>query len=433
MCIPSLSARPPGTVGPVQALVFDPALPRLALAAAAARLRPTAALRVAPPLRLRAVAPPALPAPDWVRLRPVVTGVCGSDVRQALLQASADNPLSALVSFPHILGHEVVARVIETGPRATGAEVGRLVAVDPWLGCAARGWSEACPACRGGFPPHCVHVHQPGVGGRCGAGMHLGNVRGLPGGFAEEMVAHTSQCHPLPPTLAVEAAVLADPFAVALHAVARAGEPRGGPTLVLGAGTIGLAVTAVLRRREPDTTVLVTAAWPHLRAAVQRLGARPLPTDPAAVIAACARATRGRLVSPWRGPAWLLGEGAGRVIDTIGTAPTMETALRCLAPHGRIVTVGVGRPRRTETTLTYYKEAEIVGSNGYGRLGPGPGAPHALAVALDLIAEMGDEAGRWCTHRYPMARWRDGFAAAARPQRSGAIKVGLWPGLERTS
>ncbi|HVA22214.1 MAG TPA: zinc-binding dehydrogenase [Candidatus Micrarchaeia archaeon] len=415
----------------MQALVFDPVLPRLLAAGAASRLHPLGALRIAPPLRLREVEPPQLPGPDWARLRPVVTGICGSDLRQALLQASADNPLSGLVSFPHVLGHETVARVVEAGAKAAGLAVGELVAVDPWLGCLARGWGDLCPACRVGFPPHCVHVHQPGPDGRGGGpGMHLGNVRGLPGGFAEEMVAHRSQCHPLPHGVGADAAVLADPVAVALHAVARAGEPRGGPTLVLGAGTVGLAVTAVLRRAEPDTTCLVTAAWPHLHHAVERLGARPLPTAPAAVVAACAAATGARLVSPWRGPAWLLGAGCGRVIDTIGTASTMETALRCLAPHGRIVVVGVGRPRRTETTLTYYKEAEIVGSNGYGRLGPGPA--HALTRALEVIAGLGGEAAAWHTHRFPLAAWRTAFRAAADPRRSGAIKVTLWPGGVRS-
>jgi len=411
--------------------VFDPALPRLVAAGAAARVSPVGALWVLPPLRLREILPPELPGPDWVRLRPEMTGVCGSDVRQALLQASSDNPLSGLVSFPHVLGHEVVARVLEGGPQAAGLRAGELVALDPWLGCIARGWSQLCAACARGFPPHCVHVHQPGPGGRGGPGMHLGNVRGLPGGFAEEMVAHRSQCHPLPPGVTADQAVLADPFAVALHAVARAGEPRGGPTLVLGAGTIGLAVTAVLRRQEPDTPCLVSCAWPHLRSAVLRLGAQPVATDPGAVVAACGRAGGARLVSPWRGPAWLIGGGAGRVIDTIGAASTMETALRCLAPRGRIVVVGVGRPRRTETTLTYYKEAEIVGSNGYGRVADDPHAPHAITRALELIQGLGAEARSWHTHRYPLSRWRDGFLAAARPQHSGAIKVSLMPGGDR--
>ncbi len=358
-------------------------------------------------------------------LRPVVTGICGSDLRQALLEASADNPLSGLVSFPHVLGHEIVARVEPGG--AAEWPPGALVAVDPWLGCVARGWSAVCAACAAGFPPHCAHVHQPGPGGRGGPGMHLGNVRGLPGGFADQMVAHRSQLHALPEGLRPEAAVLADPVAVAVHAVQRAGEPREGPTLVLGAGTIGLAVTAVLRLTEPGTRCLVTAAWGHLRRAVERLGATPLPAAPAAVTAALARETRGRLVTPWHGPAWLLGGGCGRVIDTIGTASTMETALRCLAPRGRIVVVGVGRPQRTETTLTYYKEAEIVGSNGYGRLGSEATAPHAIARALAVIAELGPEALAWHTHRFPLSQWRLAFAAAADPGRSGAIKVSLAP------
>ena len=103
------------------------------------------------------------------------------------------------------------------------------------------------------------------------------------------------------------------------------------------------------------------------------------------------------------------------MIDAVAQAATLATALRVVAARGRIVSVGVARPRRTESTLLYYKEAEVVGSNGYGTAG----IPAALAM-LDAAPERFTP---WLTHTRTLATWREAFEAAMRPGRSGAIKV----------
>ena len=72
----------------MRALVFDPSPSRIVLAGAVSRWRPWLALRGRAPLFLDEVAEPARPGPDWVRLRVVATGICGSDVKEATLQAS---------------------------------------------------------------------------------------------------------------------------------------------------------------------------------------------------------------------------------------------------------------------------------------------------------------------------------------------------------
>ncbi len=406
----------------MRALVFDPASARLPAAALAASLRPTWAIKGPSLLSLRELAEPAVPAPGWLRLRAVRTGICGSDVKEAVLQASSDNPLSGLVSFPHVPGHEIVAQVEEAGDSDLAA--GQLVAVDPWLGCAARGLERLCRACQAGFPPHCWCVPDGGPWGT-GRGMHLGNVRGLPGGFGEVLFAHPSQCHPIPPATPAELAVLADPMAVALHALERAGEPPAGPVLVVGAGTIGLCLTLAARQRWPGAEVFTTAAWGHQVELVQLLGSTALPTRSRLVVEELARRGLGRMARPWRGDPWLLGGGVEVVLDSIGSADTMELSLRSLAPRGRIVVVGVSRAQRTENTLTYYKEANILGSNGYGRSQCPDDPRHLLELAMGLIATHAERVAAWCTHRFPLSRWREGFAAAADPARSGSIKVTL--------
>jgi threonine dehydrogenase-like Zn-dependent dehydrogenase len=400
----------------VLALTFEPRFRTLLLGGVASRVRPEWALVAGGPLGLREVPTPVRPRPDWALLEPLSTGVCGSDVKEALLQASSDNPLSGLVSFPHVPGHEILARVLEP-PQGGGVEAGQLVSVDPWLGCRARGLDQLCPACERGFLPHCSWVRSGGPWGS-GYGMHLGNVRGLPGGFAPRITAHASQLHPLPPALPPELAVLADPVAVALHALDRVeGEPE--MVLVLGAGTIGLSLALGASRRWPRAHLLVTCAWEHQRKLVDSLPGLPLPPAPAAVLQRVAEITGAGMVRPWRGGLWALDSGPDLVLDSIGTSGTVELALRAVRPRGQLVTVGVARPGRAETTLAYFKEVRQVGSNGYGMT---PGG-HQLDLALILLEAERERVPDWITHRFPLRRWRDAFRAAARPDRSGAEKV----------
>jgi threonine dehydrogenase-like Zn-dependent dehydrogenase len=404
-------------------LVFDPRPARLAVAGALSRIDPLWALRAPGPLGLRRLPDPASPGPDWVPLEPIFTGVCGSDVTEATLQADWDNPLSGLVSFPHVMGHEIVARV--TDRAGTDLSPGETVVVNPWLGCAARGLPP-CPACADGMLPLCAHQGEP-LPGVTGSGIHTGNIRGLPGGMGTRMHAHRSQLRRLPDGLEPRAGVLADPLAVGAHAaeqVLGAGHPArsgivggaaaSGVIVVLGAGTIGLAVAASLRRLGAER-VVVSAAWPYQRALVVALGAETISHRPLAVVEHVAKAAGGRLTRPWRGLPWLIAGGAAAVVDAVGSAATAELSLAIVRPGGLVVRVGVGRARRTQATLTYFKEVTVVGSNGYRR--------DDLDVALAMLAG-GEVPWRdWLTHRFPLARWREAFRTAARPQDHAAVKV----------
>jgi threonine dehydrogenase-like Zn-dependent dehydrogenase len=229
------------------------------------------------------------------------------------------------------------------------------------------------------------------------------------------MVAHRSQLHALPAGLEPKAGVLADPLAVASHAVDRACAATGsGPIVVLGAGTIGLCVLAALRHRFPEARPLVTAAWPHSRLRVEALGAVAVAPSPDGVVAAVAGLTGEEPVRPWRGGRWLR-KGAAVVIDTIGSSATLGLALRIAGRRARIVKVGVGRAGRVDWTLAYVKEVDVLGSNGYGR--------GAIPAAVEMLAAGEVPHAGWLTHTFPLAQWRRAFETARRPGRNQAIKV----------
>src|SRR5262249_61731072 len=96
------------------------------------------------PVRIEEIEELPLPAADWVRVRTTFSGLCGSDVKQILLNGSRRNPLTALVSFPHVLGHEAVGRRTDTGER---------VVLNPWLSCVPRGGEPVDSAWRAGGHP----------------------------------------------------------------------------------------------------------------------------------------------------------------------------------------------------------------------------------------------------------------------------------------
>ena len=86
-------------------------------------------------------------------------------------------------------------------------------------------------------------------------GIQTGFCCSTGGGWGETLVAHKSQLHSVPKTLSDEAAVMVEPTASAVHAVAKA-NIDGGTVVVQGAGTMGLLTIAALRQYTNADTIL---------------------------------------------------------------------------------------------------------------------------------------------------------------------------------
>jgi threonine dehydrogenase-like Zn-dependent dehydrogenase len=230
------------------------------------------------PMALQDVPDPVLPAPDWVVLRPRLTGICGSDAKQVFMDMGGDATdfsMTAFISFPQVLGHEVVADVVEVGPAADGVTVGDRVVLQCWLSCAPRGIEPVCPACAAGDYQLCWNFTQGGLA----PGIHTGNSRDATGGFAELLPAHRTQVIPVPDALADEQAVLADPFAVSLHSITRHPPPPDGRALVWGGGALGTSAIAILRALHPDVEVAAVVLHPAQQQLARELGAFVVPAD----------------------------------------------------------------------------------------------------------------------------------------------------------
>lgn len=409
----------------MRAVVADLSTQRYLLTAAAQRL-PRGAGRSAGwgpggILSLVADAPvPALPTADgWVRLRPELSGICGSDVGVA--HAKSSFVLSAFYSAPRqIPGHEMVAIVEEAGPGAAVAEGARVV-VDPVLSCVHRGF-DLCRSCREGFPNVCERFDEPGASG-CRAPT-LGFDAALGGGWGEQVVAHQSQLHPVE-RIPSTRAVLAEPASIALHA-ALLWTRRGDRVVVIGPGTIGLLVTAALRMLHPDLDIIVVSPGEFgSRAAVAAGATRTLPADGQAV-EALAASDGGRVLRPRLTRTPILAQGVDAVFDCVGLTDTLDLALHLLRPTGMLVLVGGAGKQSVDWSLVWNRQITVQGTIN---LGPEQslGGRHTMAQIVDWFADPSYPIDGIVTHTYHLDDWRQGLETASAGPRAECIKAALRP------
>ena len=362
--------------------------------------------------------------PDWVVTRPRLTGICGSDSKQILLdfgESDVDNAMSGFCSFPQVMGHEVVADVVALGPEARGLEVGQRVVLNPWLSCAPRGISPLCPACQAGDLSLCWNFTT----GTISAGIHTGVSSDATGGYADLMPAHTSMLFPVPDGIGDEDAVFADPFAVSLHAVTRHAPPPGGKALVYGAGSLGTTTLAILRALYPTVEVAVVARFDAQAALARKLGAAVVvePEPRLGVIEQLAAWSGGMLRQPMAGLPMAHPGGIDVVYDTVGKPETFEVGVRLLKARGVLVKSGVHGPGRWEWSPLYFKEISWVGSNAFGIEEVDGVRKHGIEHYLDLVGAGRVDLTGMLTHTFRLAEWRDAFLTIANQGETGAIKV----------
>ncbi|MFJ1649468.1 L-idonate 5-dehydrogenase [Streptomyces sp. NPDC088258] len=210
------------------------------------------------------------PGPGEVLVAMEWGGICGSDVAYWKHGASG----TAALRHPLVLGHEVAGRIAEIGPAVYDLTEGQAVTVHP----AEPERDEPLPDRIAGR----TNLHR--------RVRYFGSAALDPhtdGGFSEYRVVRAAGIRPLPDGVSTEHGALAEPLAVALHAVHRAGEVRGRTVLVNGAGPIGALVVAAVKHRGAGTVIASDLSESSLRVA-RAMGAdetvdissgAPLPED----------------------------------------------------------------------------------------------------------------------------------------------------------
>jgi threonine dehydrogenase-like Zn-dependent dehydrogenase len=376
------------------------------------------------PMDLLEIDDPGFLLPDWVVTKPRLTGICGSDSKQVFMDwghVGLDNPMTAFVSFPQVLGHEVVADVVALGPEAEGLDVGDRVVLNPWLSCGPRGVEPFCPACEVGDYSLCWNFSR----GPIAPGIHTGTSKDASGGYAQLMPAHDSMLFKVPDGISDEVAVFADPFTVSLHAVTRHSPPPGGKVLIYGAGALGTCATAILRALYPDVEVLVVARFDAQAELNRKLGATVIGHEPAVQVIEEATAWSGGFLQPSGRLPMAYPGGIDVVYDTVGKQETFEVGSRVLKARGTLVKAGVHGPTEWEDTPLYFKELSMVGSNAFGFEEIDGVRKHGIEHYLDLVGDGRIDLGGMLTHQFALDDWRDAFATIATQGDTGAIKVAI--------
>ncbi|TDN92375.1 zinc-binding dehydrogenase [Microbacterium sp. BK668] len=272
--------------------------------------------------------PEPRPAADEAVVEIAFGGVCGSDLHYWRHGAAGQSVLRE----PMLLGHEVSGTVLAPAPDGSGPGLGARVAVHPLT---PRGdGSTPWPAQRPNLAPASTYL---------GSAMHLPHTQG---GFARRVALPARMLHPVPDTLPLSLAVLAEPAAVAWHALARAGGVRGRRVAVVGAGPIGLLVVAVALHHGAEE-VVATDLEASPRRIAGSLGARTLDARDDEAIGAL---------------------HADVVVESSGTVPGLSAAIQACARGGTVVMLGLQRHGDVAAPLAtaITRELDLVGSFRFG-------------------------------------------------------------------
>lgn len=380
------------------------------------------------PVSLIEVDEPAMPDQRWARIAVGAGGICGSDLHLFSPAATSSPTLVGIAAFPFVLGHEITGTVIEAGADCQ-VPVGTRVVVDPCIPCAVRGIDPVCRNCARGWTSSCLMLDSGVLTG----GRSLGYTQGLGGGWADQVLAHSSMLHAVPDSLSDRAAVLHEPTSIAVHGLMGHPPGDGDPVLVVGAGIIGLAALAAVRGLFPSCPVTVLARHDHQAAAALACGADHVVTSSAGdPFNELARLSGSRVVGA--GEEVMLMGGFPYVVEAVGVPRSVTEALRAVEHRGTVLLLGAAGICEVDLTPVWYKEASLVGSIDHTvdrGTAPGPAGAagrHSIDRAVDIL-DAGLLPDAVCvTHEYPLTAARDAIGAALDKASSGAVKVVFRPG-----
>jgi 2-desacetyl-2-hydroxyethyl bacteriochlorophyllide A dehydrogenase len=335
------------------------------------------------------------PAAGQVLVKTLACGICGSDLHalrhmehMVALGRRAGNPDNGFdPAADTVFGHEFCAEILDHGPGSAKAlKAGtRVVSVPATL------------------TPGGVEL--------------LGFSNRLPGGFAERMLLSEALVLEVPNGLSTEHAALTEPFAVGVHAVAKARMDANSVALVVGCGPVGLAVIAALKA-EGHGPVIAADFSPRRRAAAEQLGA-DIVIDPAQE--SPHERWEGLGVPKSRAAQQMMrmmGASFGRpiVFECVGAPGVVEALIEAAPAGAQIVVAGVCMETdRIEPSIAITKEIELTFVLGY--------TPEEFAATLRTLAEGHIDVAGLVTGRVGLEGVAGAFTALGDPEAHVKILV----------
>lgn len=317
-----------------------------------------------------------------VKVRFGAGGICGSDLSYYGKGRVGD----FAVMQPLCLGHEVSGEVVEVGAGVTRVKKGDRVAINPNQPC------RVCRTCVAGKGHLCLKMNF------YGSAAVFPHIQGV---FREVIVATEAQCFPVPQSCDFRTAAMAEPLAVALHAIRRAGSLVGKSVLVTGVGPIGSLCLLAARRAGAARIVVTDVADGALKRAAE------LGIDDAV----------NAVSAPERVEAWYANKGSFDVtFECSGNAAAMTTAIQATASGGCVVQVGMIAGPTADIPVNRFvsREVDLLGAFRFDS---------EYGAAVHELATGGIDVSPLLTHTFKMTAANDAFAVAA--DRSQSMKVHL--------
>ena len=237
----------------------------------------------------------AEPTPDGqILVHSRYVGICGTDTKIVAGKIP--------VSYPRIVGHEVVGEVV-SAPDGSPFADGHRVLVDPGVAC---GW---CAMCLAGRANICLN------GGLLG--------RDVDGVFTEYVVAPVSRLVAVPPTIEDTESGLLQVLGTCVHAVKRLNTFPGQVAAVIGLGVSGQLISQLLTLQGVKVIGITRSEWKRELAA--RSGAMAT-TDPTGATEVLEEITGGL--------------GPAIVVEAVGTEQTLAQSISLAATGGEILVFG---------------------------------------------------------------------------------------------
>jgi len=320
--------------------------------------------RPEPGLDMAEVPAPA-PGPDDVLIRVRKSAICGTDLHIWNWDAWA----ARTVPVPLVVGHEYVGTVAEVGANVRGIQPGQRVTSEGHIVCGR------CRNCRAGREHLCRETLGVGVN--------------RPGSFAEYVCVPAHNVYPVPEGLPDEIAAILDPYGNAVH-TALSFDLVGEDVLITGAGPIGLMAIA-LARRAGARHVVVTDVNPDRLRLAERIGASR---------AVNAASTDLREVMGELG----MSEGFDVGFEMSGAEAAMQQMLAAMNHGGKIAMLGIPPGEMAiDWNQVIFKGLVIKGIYGREMFETWYKGLALLESGLDIAPVV--------THRFPIARFAEGFAA----------------------
>jgi alcohol dehydrogenase, propanol-preferring len=263
------------------------------------------------PLRL-VKRPTPKPAGTEVLLKVIAAGVCHSDLHlsDGYFDLGGGKRMKLEdrgMRLPLTLGHENVGEIVAAGPAAGGVKLGARMLAHPWIGCGN------CKVCQRGEENLCLAMRSLGV---------FSN-----GGYADYVIVpHPRYLIDIGELPAERVAPLACSGVTAFSALKKVGTLQSEPTVIIGAGGLGLMCVA-LHKAMGGHSAIVLDIDPTKREAAMKGGAR-------AVIDGSAADAAAQIIGATGGSAWA-------VIDFVGSSASARLGIDSLIKGGKYIIVGL--------------------------------------------------------------------------------------------